>query len=293
MKVFVTGASGFVGSAVVQELLGAGHQVLGLARSDASASAIEKAGAQVHRGSLTDLESLERGAAAADGVIHTAFVHDDFSKMAEAGVIDLAAIEAMGSVLKGKPLVVTNGLAGLAQGRVALESDPSGPGARFASDRATFALAEKGVRATLVRLPPTVHGENDPNFLAHLVRIAKANAVSAYPGDGTNRWSAVHRLDAATVYRLALEKGVAGSVFHAVAEEGLTTRQLAEAIGRVLGVPTASLNAEALTAKYTWLARFFSLDMAASSEATRAALDWQPKHPTVVADLEAGHYTRA
>lgn len=288
MKVFVTGASGFVGSAVVEELLRAGHAVVGLARSDASAARIASAGAAVHRGDLADLEGLRRAAAAAEGVIHTAFNHDDFSNMAPAIAADLAAIEAMGAVLEGKPFITTIGLSGLVS--PAAEDQQPSPGHRAASGHATLALAQRGVRAMLMRLPPTVHGPNDPNFVTHFARAARDRKLAGYPGAGTNRWSAVHRLDAARAYRLALERGTPGAVFHAVAEEGVPFRALAEAVGRVLGVPTASLSAEALAATYGWLARFLSADMAATSQRTQAELGWKPSEPGLLHDVDAGLY---
>lgn len=295
MRIFVTGATGFVGSAVVQELLGAGHRVLGLARSDAAAEALAAAGAEVQRGDLEDLDSLRQGAAAADGVIHTAFIHD-FSKLAAAGEADRRAIEALGAALEGsgRPLVVTSALGLLTPGRVGTEDDPPAPGSggahRVASEHTALALAARGVRVSLVRLPPSVHGDGDYAFVPTLIRIARDKGVSAYLGDGNNRWSAVHRLDAAQLYRLALEQGPAGARFHGVADEGVPTRELAEVIGRHLRVPVVSKPAEEAAAHFSWLARFFVLDLPASSARTQEQLGWRPRHPGLLADLERGRY---
>jgi nucleoside-diphosphate-sugar epimerase len=292
MKIFVTGASGFVGSAVVQELLAHGHQAVGLARSEKSAAAIIAAGAQVLRGDLTDLERLRTGASTADGVIHLAYNHDDFSKLAESAKADLAAIEAMGSVLAGKPFVTATGIAGFAAGQPISEDDQPAGGHRAPSDLLTLALAKRGLRSSLVRLPPTVHGEHDQGFVAYLVRAAREKKVAGYLDAGANRWAAVHRLDAAKVFRLALEKGVAGSIFHAVAEEGIAMKTISEAIGRALNVSAISMGADQFAATFTWLSRFAGADLAATSAITRATLGWEPKHVGLLADLDAGHYTR-
>ena len=295
MRVFVTGATGFIGSAIVQELLGAGHQVLGLVRSEASAQALTAAGAEPHHGSLEDVDSLRRGAAAADGVIHTAFIHD-FSKKEACAEIDRRAIEVLGEALAGshRPLVVTSALGLLAAGRVATEdavADPHSPGGhRVPSEQAALALASRGVRVSVIRLPPSVHGTGDYGFVPGLIRIAREKGRSAYIGEGSNHWSAVHRVDVAALYRLALEKAPAGSVLHGVAEQGVTTRDLANVIGRHLNVPVASISPEAAPAQFTWLTRFFALDMSASSTKTRAQLGWQPRQPGLLADLEQGHY---
>ncbi|WP_394830226.1 SDR family oxidoreductase [Pendulispora rubella] len=296
MRVFVTGATGFVGSALVQELIGAGHRVLGLARSEKGASLLAAAGAEVHRGDLEDLESLKQGAAAADGVIHTAFIHD-FSNIAAAGVTDKLAIEAMGATLAGseRPFVVTSATALVAQGRVATERDtpllqPAAGAHRLASDRATLALASRNVRVSLVRLSPSVHDDGDYGFVPALIRIAREKGVSAYIGEGRNRWPAVHRRDAVRLYRLALEKGAPGSTFHGVADEGVPTREIAEVIGRRLNVPVISKSPEDAAAHFGWLARFFGLDNPSSSAQTREQLGWSPQHPGLLADLEHGRY---
>ncbi len=295
MRVFVTGASGFIGSAVVPELIAAGHQVIGLARSDASAKAITAAGATVHRGSLDDLESLRTGAAASDGVIHLAYNHD-FSQPVAAAQTDLHAIETLGSALEGtdRPLVVTSGLSGFAPGRVATETDTPDPSAylRIANAQAALALASRGVRSSVMRLSPTVHGEGDTGFVAALIGIARDKGVCGYIGDGQNRWPAVHRLDAAHLFRMALENAPAGSVLHGVAEEGVPIRAIAEVIGRHLELPVVSIPSEDAGEHFGWLANFLALNIPASSALTRKLLDWQPTHPGLIDDLDQGHYFR-
>ena len=293
MKIFVTGASGFIGSATVRELVAAGHQVLGLARSDAAAAAITAAGAQVHRGALDDLDSLRSGADAADGVIHTAFIHD-FSDYARAAATDRRAIETLGAALAGsdRPFIVTAGTAGLALGRIVTEEDAGDPASampRF-SEKAALALAAQGVRASVMRLPPSVHGQGDHGFVPRLIQIAREKGVSAYPGDGSNRWAAVHRLDAARLYRLALESAPAGARLHGVADEGVPTREIAAMIGRHLNLPVVALPAEEISGHFGWLGAFFALDIPASSALTQQRFDWHPTQPSLLADLDQDYY---
>jgi nucleoside-diphosphate-sugar epimerase len=288
MRIFVTGASGWIGSATTEELLKAGHRVLGMARSDASAERIAALGADVHRGDLTDLDSLRAGAAAADGVVHLGYNHD-FSRMAEAAALDRAAVEAMGAVLDpGAPLVVAAGVAGLTPGRPATENDQGDPAAhpRVGNGAAALALAERGVRVALARFAPTVHGAGDHGFIAVLVAIARETGVSGYMGDGSQRWAAVHRDDAATLVRLGVERAEPGAVLHAVAEEGIPTRDIAEAIGRGLGVPVEPRPAE----HFTWLGHFYGMDLQASNTITRATYGWTPARAGLIADLDEGHY---
>ena len=298
MRVFVTGATGFIGTAVVQELIGAGHHVIGLARSDAAAKALAAAGAEAHRGALEDADSLRRGAAGADGVVHTAFIHD-FSNIAAAGEIDRLAIEALGAALavSERPLVVTSAIGLLAPGRVGTEVDApdsnSGGAHRIASEGAALSLASRGVRVSVVRLPLSVHGEGDHAFIPALIRFAREKGVSAYLGEGRNRWPAVHRLDAAHLFRLALEKGPAGARFHGVADEGVPTRDIADAIGRRLGVPVVSKSLNQAADHFSWLGRFFALDVPASSTRTQEELGWRPRQPGLLSDIERGHYFEA
>ena len=293
MHVFVTGATGFVGTAVVRELLDHGHRVTGLARSDDSAAALSNSGAAVLRGSLEDHDSLRAGAAAADGVAHLAFNHD-FSRFAENGLVEAHAVEVIGDALAGtdKPLLVTSGVALLAQGRVATEAD-SPPAGEFPrkSEVAAAALEARGVRACVIRLSPSVHGEGDRiGFVPILIDLARRTGESAYLDEGLNRWPAVHRLDAARLYRLALEHGGGGGPFHGVAEEGVPMRQIAEAIGRRLGVPAVSRPRTEAQAIFGWFAMFAAADIAASSARTQTALGWHPAGPTLLADLDSSVY---
>jgi nucleoside-diphosphate-sugar epimerase len=291
MRIFVTGASGFIGSALVQDLLKHGHSVLGLARSDASAKAVSDAGAEVLRGDLEDLDALRKGAAETDGVAHLAFIHD-FSRFAENGQVDKRAIEAMGEVLAGtgKPLVVSSGTLLVSPGQLATEDMRRAPeGLPRQSEQIAYGLAEKGVRASAIRLSPTVHGAGDHGFVPALIEIARSHGVSAYVGDGAGRWPAVARADAAALYRLALEKGSAGSAYHGVAETGVPTRAIAELIGKKLGLPVVSKTAEEAGAHFGFLGMFFGVDAPASNEKTRAELGWTPTGPGLLEDMEA-HY---
>ena len=290
MRVFVTGATGWVGSAVVEELIGAGHRVTGLARSDDKAAALAASGAEVLRGTLDDLDLLRAAASAADAVVHTAFNHD-FSRFAENAQQDQRAIETLGSALEGstRPLLVTSGFARLAPGRVATEADvpSSDPSYPRQSEAAARALAKRGVRAATVRLAPSVHGLGDHGFIPILIGIAREKGVSAYIGEGRNRWPGVHRLDAARLYRLAIERGATEPIYHAAADEGVTFREIAAVIGRRLGVPVELRGRE----HFGWFADFAGADMPASSACTRL-LGWEPTGADLLTDIDQpGYYT--
>ena len=293
MRVFVTGATGFVGSAIVSQLIDAGHQVMGLARSDRAAAALAEAGAEVHPGALEDLDRLRSGAAAADGVIHCAYIHD-FSDLKRASETDRRAIEALGEALEGsgRPLVVTTVTALLRLGRPVTEEDAPDPAMPLprVSERTALVFAGRGVRVSVVRLPPSVHGDGDHAFVPRLIEIARGTGVSAYPGDGSNRWAAVHRLDAARLFRLALEAAPAGAVLHGVAEEGVPLRDVAGVIGRHLDLPVASVAPEDAGEHFGWLGAFVATDAPASSALTRERTGWRPAGPGLLADLDEGHY---
>ncbi len=289
MRVFVTGATGWIGSAVTKELVDAGHQVTGLVRSDEKAAALAAVGAKVLRGTLDDLDALRDAASAADGVIHTAFSHD-FSKFVEGCEQDRRAIEVMGSALEGsdRPLLVTMGLAMLAPGRIASEADsfpPDFPLPRR-SEAAARALVERGIRAATLRLAPSVHGHGDHGFIAMLIGLAREKGVSAYIGEGLNRWSGVHRLDAGRLYRLVLEQGAAEPVYHGVADEGVQFKDIAEVIGRRLSLPVEPRGRE----HFGWFADFAGLDMAASGTRTQSLLGWQPSGPDLLTDIDRPGY---
>ena len=291
MRVFVTGAAGFIGTATTKELIANGHEVLGLARSDANAEALEKLGAKVHRGSLEDLDSLREGARETDGTIHLAFIHD-FSKFAENGQIDKRAIDAMGDVLAGsdKPFIVTSGTLLVAPGRLATEEDPVRPGLPRMSEEAGLAFAARGVRAMAVRLPQVHGGDGKCGLVNYLLNSAREKGVSAYIGDGGNRWSGAHRLDVARLYRLALEKGLAGTSYHAVADEGVTARDIAEIVGRHLKLPVTSIAPEKASEYFGTMAMFAGMDGAASSALTQQWLGWKPTQIGLIADISRPDY---
>jgi nucleoside-diphosphate-sugar epimerase len=295
MRVFVTGASGWIGSAVVPELLSNGHEVLGLARSDAAAAAIVAAGAEAYRGSLDEPQGLRNGAASCDGVVHLGYNHD-FSHIEEAAKTDRSVVEAFGSVLKNsdRPFVVAGGVLGLSPGRVATENDVTDPSVhpRMANVQYVLALADEGVRSSCVRFSPTVHGDGDHGFVATLVAIAREKGASGYIDGGANCWPAVHRFDAARLVRLTLESAPAGSSVHAVAEPGIPTKAIAEAIGAGLGLPVISVPSAQAGDHFGWMGRFFGADATASNTITRELLGWEPTHQGLLQDLHDGYYFR-
>ena len=286
MKVFVTGSTGFIGSAVVNELLEAGHEVVGLARSIQSVEALKAIGVSPLPGDLEDLDSLHRGAAGSDGVIHTAYNHDFTVSREVAAAADVRVIEAMGEALVGsdRPLIITSGTG------APTEDDPGTASPRYASEKMALSFAERGVRAAVVRFPPTVHGRGDHGFVPILISIARQKGVSAYPGDGSNRWPAVHRLDAAHLFRLAVESAAPGARLHGVAEEGIPVREIAEVIGRHLDLPVVSVPREEAIDHFGFLGAFCARDITASSAKTRAGIGWEAVQPGLIADLDEGHY---
>ncbi|MBX6384163.1 MAG: SDR family oxidoreductase [Microbispora sp.] len=295
MRVFVTGASGWIGSAVTDELLAAGHEVIGLARSDTSAAALEGKGARVLRGDLDDLDSIRRGARDADAVIHLANKHD-WSDLAGTAAAERAAVQTIGEALTGtgRPFLLASAMAGLAQGRPATEDDASPfhglDSPRGGSENLALEFVERGVHSVILRFPPTVHGTRDHGFIAVLAAVARQKGVSGYPGDGANRWAAVHVRDAARMVALGLEKAPAGARLHAVAEEGIPTRVIAEAIGRAFDLPVASIAPGDVPDHYGWIGPFFAMDMAATGTATQKLLGWTPTGPSLIDDLDAGAY---
>ena len=294
MRVFLTGATGFVGSAIVRDLIAAGHNVLGLARSDAAAASLAKMGADPHRGRIEDLRSLKAGAALADGVIHAAFNNSDLSKFAESSEAERRAVVAFGEALEGsdRPLIVTAGLGFLAPGRVASENDVRASGSSLSprvSEQTALTLAERGVNASVVRLP-CVHGDGDRYTVPRIIEIARKKGVSAYVGEGRNRWSAVHNADAARVYRLALEKRAAGVRYHAVAEESVPFRDIAEVIGRRLGVPVVSMTRQEPGAHFGLFSLFAQADIPASSALTQEWLGWRPKEASLLVEIDQPSY---
>jgi nucleoside-diphosphate-sugar epimerase len=291
MRIFVTGATGFVGSAIVPELIGAGHQVLGLARSEAAAASLTAAGADVQRGSLDDLDSLRKGAGAADAVIHAGFIHD-FANYAASAETDKRAIETIGAVLAGsdRPLIVTSGTALTAPGSVATENDSANSTFPRKSEEAAASAAAGGARVSVLRLPPSVHGAGDHGFIQLLIRLAREKGVSAYVGEGLNRWPAVHRLDAARIYRLALEKSTMAPRYHAIADKGVPFREIAQVIGRRLNIPVVSKSPEEASDHFGWFAHFAGLDCPASSAQTQEQLGWRPTQASLIPDIDQPSY---
>ncbi|HEV2532939.1 SDR family oxidoreductase [Phenylobacterium sp.] len=291
MRVLVTGATGYIGTAVIAELVAAGHTVLGVARSDEGANALASRGIEVRRGDLTEPEALAEAARACDGVVHTAFIHD-FSRFAENAQIERVAVEAILEALAGsdKPLVISSGLLMMRPGAVLTETDVGADFGRGGTENLVAAAAQRGVRTAAIRLAPTVHSKDDRGFTPRLIDVARRSGVAAYIGDGANRWPAVHRLDAARLYRLALEKGSPGARYHAVGDEGVPTRQIAEAIGRHLNLPVQSLPAEKAAEHFGFLGMFFGIDAPATAHVTHAELGWAPREPGLLAGLATDAY---
>ncbi|KMQ68514.1 3-beta hydroxysteroid dehydrogenase [Chryseobacterium sp. FH2] len=292
MKVFVTGASGFIGSAVVRELISAGHEVLGLARSEASAKTISEAGAKVLLGTLEDLDILKQGASQADGIIHTAFIHD-FTQFVKAGDVDKSAINAIGEVLEGtdKPLVVTAGMLGLPAINGFITEESSAENSPRASEATALALAaEKGINTSVVRLPPSVHDKGDKGFIPFIIGQARKNGVSAYPEAGKNCWSAVHRLDAAKAFRLALEKAAKGVVYNVVGDNAIETKKIAELIGEKLNLPVQSLSGDAIVNHFDWMGRFITFEGKAIGTKTQEELGWKPAHIGLLEDMQENYF---
>ena len=293
MRVFVTGATGFIGSAIVDDLLAAGHQVVGLARSDTSAKLLESRGVEVLRGSLDDLDVLKHGAASSDGVIHCAFIHD-FTDYVGSVKKDQLAIQTFGAALEGtnRPLVISSGILGLANNRIATEEDKANVEKlpRGLAEEMTVSLSSKDVRSSVIRLPPSVHGKGDHGFIPRIIAIAQEKGVSAYIGDGLNRWPSVHRVDVAQLYRLALEKGTAGAKYHGVADEGIPFRDIAEVIGKCLNIPVVSKPVEEAIGHFGFLGQFVQFDSPASSKHTKQEFGWKPTQNSLLADLEQNYF---
>jgi nucleoside-diphosphate-sugar epimerase len=297
MKVFVTGASGFIGSAVVRELIGAGHQVIGLARSEKSAKIVSEAGAEVLLGSLEDPEILKQGVLQADGVIHTAFFHDfmltgDFSQFIKAAEMDKNAINAMGETLigTGKPLVVTSGMLGLPLVNGFVTEESTTQHSPRSSETTALALAEKGINASAIRLAPSVHDKGDGGFIPFIISLARKNGVSAYPSEGTNHWCAVHRLDAAKAFRLAVEKGIKGALYNVVGDTGIELKTIATLIGEMLNLPVKSVSGDALAKHFEWMSNFITMESIATSFKTQEQLGWKPVHTGLLEDMQKNYF---
>ncbi len=291
MKVFVTGASGYIGTAVIKELLNAGHQVIGLARSQASAEIISNVGAEVLLGNLEDLAVLKKGAALADGIIHTAFIHD-FSQYQKAGEVDHSAITTMAEVLEGtnKPLIVTSGMLALPPIDGFIREESSAENAPRTSEATALALAKKGINVSVIRLPPSVHDKGDKGFIPFIIHLARQHGVSAYPENGKNNWSAVHRLDAAKAFKLALEKANIGAVYNVVGDQAIETKTIATLIGKELNLPVQSVSGAAIGAHFDWMARFISFEGAAVGIKTQEQLGWQPTQIGLLEDMQANYF---